>query len=111
MLSSHDRGDWRDDLTQSPGRTAGLSEAEAQARLRAEGYNELPRPDRRTALKIVFEVLREPMIALLVAGGVVYLALGDWREAVILLVFAILAIAITAVQELAPSTFWKRSGT
>ncbi len=77
----------------------GLSEAEAQARLKTEGYNELPRQDRRTMLRIVFEVVREPMIALLLGGGVVYLALGDWREAVILLVFACLAIAITAVQE------------
>ncbi len=83
----------------SPSPIAGLSEAEAQARLKAEGYNELPRPDRRTPLKIVFEVLREPMIALLVAGGVVYLALGDWREALILLVFANLSIVITAIQE------------
>ena len=75
----------------------GLSEAEAQARLKAEGYNELPRPDRRTALRIVLEVLREPMLALLIAGGVVYLALGDWREALILLVFANLSIVITVV--------------
>ena len=83
----------------SPNRNAGLSEAEAHARLKAEGYNELPRPDRRTPLKIVFEVLREPMIALLIAGGVVYLALGDWHEALILLVFANLSIVITAIQE------------
>ena len=39
------------------------------------------------------------MIALLVGGGVVYLALGDWREAVILLVFANLSIVITVIQE------------
>ncbi len=77
----------------------GLSEAEAQARLKAEGYNELPRPDSRTTLRIVLEVLREPMLALLIAGGVVYLTLGDWREALILLVFANLSIVITVVQE------------
>jgi P-type Ca2+ transporter type 2C len=77
----------------------GLSEAEAQARLKAEGYNELPRPDRRTVWRIVFEVLREPMLALLIAGGIVYLALGDWREALILLVFANLSIVITVFQE------------
>ena len=80
-------------------RKTGLSEAEAQARLEAEGYNELPRPDRRTPLRIVLEVLREPMLALLIAGGVVYLALGDWREALILLVFACLSVVITVVQE------------
>jgi P-type Ca2+ transporter type 2C len=77
----------------------GLSEAEAQARLKTEGYNELPRPDRRTPLKIVLEVLREPMLALLICGGVVYLALGDWREALILLIFANLSILITVFQE------------
>src|SRR5271157_1553224 len=87
------------DFPATPGRKTGLSEAEAQARLEAEGYNELPRPERRTPLKIVFEVLREPMLALLIAGGLVYLALGDWREALILLVFANLSIAITVVQE------------
>jgi Ca2+-transporting ATPase len=86
------------DFPATPNRK-GLSEAEAQARLNTEGYNELPRPDRRTAWRIVFEVLREPMIALLIAGGIVYLALGDWREAVILLVFANLSVVITVFQE------------
>jgi len=66
-----------DDWAKLPARVAGLSEAEAQARLKAEGYNELPRPDRRTPFRIVLEVMREPMLALLIAGGLVYLALGD----------------------------------
>ena len=83
----------------TPSWKTGLSEAEAQARLKAEGYNELPRPDSRTTLRIVLEVLREPMLALLIAGGIVYLALGDWREALILLVFANLSIVITVIQE------------
>jgi Ca2+-transporting ATPase len=87
------------DFPSSSSSKTGLSEAEAQLRLKTEGYNELPRPDRRTPLKIVVEVMREPMIALLVAGGVVYLALGDWHEALILLVFANLSVVITAIQE------------
>jgi Ca2+-transporting ATPase len=83
----------------APRQAPGLSDAEAQARLEEEGYNELPRADHRTTLRIVFEVLREPMIALLLAGGAVYLALGDWREALILLVFANLSVLITVIQE------------
>jgi Ca2+-transporting ATPase len=63
----------------------GLGEADAQTRLKAEGYNELPRPDRRTPRRIVLEVLREPMLALLLGGGAIYLALGDLKEAIILL--------------------------
>jgi len=59
------------DFPGTPSRKAGLTEAEAQARLKAEGQNELPRPDRRTPLKIVLYVLREPMLASLIGGGVV----------------------------------------
>jgi Ca2+-transporting ATPase len=77
----------------------GLSETEAQDRLRSEGYNELPRSDQRTAFRIVLEVMREPMLALLVGGGAVYLALGDLQEALILLAFAMVSIVITVVQE------------
>jgi len=77
----------------------GLSEAEARETLNAEGFNELPRPDHRTPLRIVLEVLREPMLALLLAGGGIYLLLGDPREALILLAFASMSVVITVVQE------------
>ena len=87
------------DVTAWPGPMHGLSEAEAQARLQAEGYNELPRPDRRTPVRILLEVVREPMLALLLGGGAIYLALGDLREAVILLVFATMSVLITVIQE------------
>ncbi|WP_448032881.1 cation-translocating P-type ATPase [Bradyrhizobium liaoningense] len=81
------------------GSSAGLSEAEARLRLQQEGYNELPRPERRTPLRIVFEVLREPMFALLLCGGLIYLLLGDLREALLLFVFGGITIVITIVQE------------
>jgi Ca2+-transporting ATPase len=77
----------------------GLSEADAQAKLKTEGYNELPRTDRRTPLHIILEVLREPMLALLIGGGLIYLILGDLKEALILLGFATLSVVITVVQE------------
>jgi Ca2+-transporting ATPase len=77
----------------------GLCEADVHARLKTEGYNELPRPDRRTPLRIIFEVVREPMLALLLGGGVIYLALGDLKEALILLAFATMSVLITVVQE------------
>jgi P-type Ca2+ transporter type 2C len=77
----------------------GLSESAAQSRLKAEGFNELPRPDRRTSFRIFLEVLREPMLALLLGGGVIYLFLGDLKEALILLVFATMSVLITVTQE------------
>ena len=78
---------------------AGLSEAEAQARLKREGYNELPRAGQRTPFRIVVEVMHEPMLALLAAGGAVYLALGDLQGALVLLAFAMGSIVVTVVQE------------
>src|SRR4249919_1793043 len=85
--------------TSSPSSLRGLSEADAQTRLRTHGYNELPRAHRRTPFRIVLEVLREPMLALLLGGGVIYLVLGDLQEAVILLAFATMSVLITVVQE------------
>jgi Ca2+-transporting ATPase len=77
----------------------GLSEQEAAARLKADGPNELARTGRRTPFRIVLEVLREPMLALLLGGGMLYLLLGSPEEALILLAFALFSIVITVVQE------------
>jgi Ca2+-transporting ATPase len=79
--------------------SSGLSSTEAGALLAAEGPNELPQASRRSALRIVGEVIREPMLALLLAGGVAYLLLGDLAEALILLAFATFSIAVTVIQE------------
>lgn len=78
---------------------AGLTAAEAQARLTADGPNELATTQRRSPFRIVLDVLKEPMLVLLLVGGVVYLLLGSRAEALILLAFACMSIGITAVQE------------
>ncbi|HET7641387.1 MAG TPA: cation-transporting P-type ATPase, partial [Ktedonobacteraceae bacterium] len=72
----------------------GLSEQEAAARLAKEGHNELPSTGRRGIVKIILEIVREPMFILLIAGGIIYLLLGDIREALILLgsIFGIMGI-------------------
>ena len=77
----------------------GLTSDAARARLEADGPNELPRAGRRSVFRIAFEVLREPMLALLLAGGVAYLLLGDLTEALILLGFATFSVAVTVIQE------------
>lgn len=77
----------------------GLSSTEAAARLAAEGPNLLPRPESRTLFRIVSEILREPMFALLLGAGAVYLLLGDLKEAIILFLFACTSVGIAVVQE------------
>ncbi len=80
---------------------AGLGEAEAAERLRRDGPNELPSARPRTLLDIGLEVVRQPMIALLVACGAVYLVLGDVREAAVLLasVFVVIGISLYQTQK------------
>ena len=78
---------------------SGLTAGEAALRLAIDGPNALPQTNRRTAFRIVGEVLREPMLALLLAGGGAYLLLGDTAEALILLAFATFSVVVTAVQE------------
>jgi Ca2+-transporting ATPase len=77
----------------------GLSTAEAKRRLAAEGPNTLPDGGRRGTLAIALEVVREPMLLLLVAGTLIYLLLGDVREALVLSASILVVIAITVVQE------------
>ena len=62
----------------------GLSSAQAAQRLAEEGYNELPSSKQRSTLAIALEVTREPMFLLLIVAAVIYLILGDLREAAIL---------------------------
>lgn len=77
----------------------GLTEKEAAHRLLAEGYNELPRLAHRSVPRILLDVLREPMLAMLIGAGFIYLMVGDIREASVLIGFASLSIVITLVQE------------
>jgi len=78
----------------------GLTAAEAAERLRREGPNELPLARSRRFWRIALDTLREPMFALLLAAGLIYLLLGDHLEAALLLAFACLSVAIAVLQEL-----------
>ncbi len=77
----------------------GLSAAEAAARLRRDGPNELPQDQRRHLPRIAWDAVREPMLQLLLAAGVIYLFLGNLSEALILLGFAVLNVVMVVVQE------------
>ncbi len=77
----------------------GLSSAEAAARLKTHGPNELPRPERRNVARIAFDVIRQPMFALLLGGGAVYLLLGETIDAVVLGLFGTLSVSIGILQE------------
>lgn len=82
-----------------PSHLKGLTASDAAVRFGVDGPNELPRAGQRSIWRIALEVLREPMLALLLVGGIAYLLLGDLTEALILLGFATFSVAVTVIQE------------
>jgi Ca2+-transporting ATPase len=80
----------------SPG---GLSEDEARMRLDRDGPNEIPSQKKRGFLAIALEVVREPMFLMLVAAGSLYFAIGEPIDALMLLGFVFVVMAITVIQE------------
>ncbi len=78
---------------------ASLTAAEAAERLIKEGANVLPAQKRRSPARLVLDVIREPMLLLLLGGGVVYFVLGSRGDAALLMGFVVLIITITLIQE------------
>ena len=76
----------------------GLSDQEVARQLSQDGYNELAAGNQRTIVRIVLEVMREPMFLLLLIAGLIYLILGDTGDALMLLGFVFITMAITIVQ-------------
>ncbi len=76
-----------------------LTDSEARDRLRRYGPNTLPAAHKQTLFSIAFATLKEPMLVLLLSTGVVYLAVGDLREAVAILASIFLVIGISVVQK------------
>ena len=77
----------------------GLSETEARSRFARDGANELPVSRPRSVLRLLRDVVSEPMFLLLVACGAIYMALGDRSEALMLLGFVFVVMGISFVQQ------------
>ena len=78
----------------------GLTSHEAEIRLKTHGPNSLPDPDHRDLGRIALDVISQSMFALLLAGGAIYILLGEALDAIALGAFAILAVSISIVQEM-----------
>ena len=82
-----------------PKAITGLSSQAAAARLRRDGFNELPGSERRSWLAITWEIASEPIFLVLIACGAIYVFLGDVQEAMMLLGFVALIACISLYQE------------
>ncbi len=86
-------------MTDAAAPDQGLTEAEADRRLRLDGANDVPASQQRSLRHLLIDVLTEPMFILLVACGAIYLLLGDRGEALMLLGFVFVVIGITFSQQ------------
>ena len=77
----------------------GLTSKEAAIRLGTDGPNELPQAARDGVLHLVLEVVREPMLLMLVIAGVLYMFIGEPIDATMLMASVFVIIGITIVQE------------
>lgn len=80
-------------------RAGGPSSALCEARLREEGPNRFALEKNRSLLSIFLDLLKEPMVYLLLGCGLLYFFLGDAEEAAMLSGFLLLIMGLTIVQE------------
>ena len=77
----------------------GLSGAEAARRLAAHGPNQLPQARARRWRGIAAGMAREPMFLLLAGAAGLYLALGDTREGLFLMLMVLAVLGMTLYQQ------------
>ena len=79
--------------------TSGLTSEEAARRLAGDGPNELPAAERRNLLRQAWDVVREPMLLLLVCAGTINFLLAEPLDGAILMSFVVVVIGISIYQE------------
>lgn len=78
---------------------AGLTGEEAARRLAEDGPNELPTAKKRNLLQQTWEVIRQPMLLLLLVAGTVNFLLAEPLDGAMLMSFVVVVIAISIYQE------------
>ncbi len=79
---------------------SGLSAAEAGSRLKQFGTNEIAREKRQSALMRLLSNIKNPLVLLLTALGVLSYLTGDHRATVVIFVMVILGVVLRFFQEM-----------
>ena len=78
----------------------GLSPVEAEARLKKVGTNEIAREKHQSLLMRLFDNIKNPLVLLLSALGVLSFLTGDQRATVVIFVMVILGVVLRFYQEM-----------
>jgi Mg2+-importing ATPase len=79
---------------------AGLSEVEANSRLKQVGTNEIAREKRQSALMRLLSNVKNPLVLLLLALGVLSFLTGDLRAMVVIFIMVVLGVVLRFFQEM-----------
>jgi Mg2+-importing ATPase len=94
------RADTETVLKELRSQLGGLSEAEARSRLKQFGTNEIAREKRPSALLRLVGNVKNPLVLLLLALGVLSFLTGDLRATVVILVMVVLGVVLRFFQEM-----------
>ncbi|UMQ41697.1 MULTISPECIES: cation-translocating P-type ATPase [unclassified Chryseobacterium] len=82
-----------------PENLKGLTEAEVEASRKKYGYNRLEAVKKETWADMLIDILKEPMLILLICVSLIYVIIGDYGEALFMLVAIIGVTAISFYQD------------
>jgi P-type Mg2+ transporter len=87
-------------LKQLASQAGGLSQAQADAHLKQYGINEIAREKHQSALIRLLSNVKNPLVILLTALGVLSFLTGDQRATVVIFVMVLLGVVLRFVQEM-----------
>ena len=94
------RADVETVLRELESRIDGLSQAEADTRLKQYGLNEIAREKRQSAVMRLLSNVKNPLVLLLTALGVLSFLTGDLRAAAVIFVMVVLGVVLRFFQEM-----------
>jgi Mg2+-importing ATPase len=100
QLMDRARADHETILKDLASRLDGLTQAEADARLKQIGPNEIAREKHQSALMRLLSNIKNPLVLLLTALGVLSYLTGDLRATSVIFVMVVLGVVLRFVQEM-----------
>ncbi|PUZ29650.1 haloacid dehalogenase [Chitinophaga parva] len=82
-----------------PGHLKGLNNTEVAASRKKYGYNRIDAAHKSTALELLVDILKEPMLILLFAISAIYVIIGDHAEALFMFIAIVAVSAISFYQD------------
>jgi len=89
-----------DVLKELESQSSGLSAAEAEARVKRDGLNEIAREKRQSPLMRLWDNVRNPLVLLLIGLGILSYLTGDLRAMIVIFVMVVLGIVLRFYQEM-----------